>query len=159
MATARLTPNGVEATLAGDLNLKPVFQVLNLRSIAVNGPPGSAPRFRVVVSDGAATTTTLLASQLCDLALSGLVRRGTIVQLTEYLVNNVNGKKYVYPPPRSWIDGLRAVWWGCASLLGFRTFHLCICSCTKCEMSGLFCLFAPPSGLVLMNLAVDSILI
>jgi replication factor A1 len=98
MATARLTPNGVEATLAGDLNLKPVFQVLNLRSIAVNGPPGSAPRFRVVVSDGAATTTTLLASQLCDLALSGLVRRGTIVQLTEYLVNNVNGKKYVYPP-------------------------------------------------------------
>ncbi|TVU28767.1 hypothetical protein EJB05_20300 [Eragrostis curvula] len=95
MAAARLTPNGVPATLAGDLNLKPVVQVVDLKSIAVNGPPGSAPRFRIVVSDGTSTTPTLLASQLCDLALSGLVRRGTIVQLTEYLVNGVQGRRVV----------------------------------------------------------------
>ncbi|KAK3159253.1 hypothetical protein QOZ80_2AG0147840 [Eleusine coracana subsp. coracana] len=95
MAAVRLTPNGVTATLAGDLDLKPVVQVLDIKSISVNGPPGAAPRFRILVSDGAATTSTLLASQMCDLARSGLVRRGAIVQLTQYIVNNVNGRRAV----------------------------------------------------------------
>lgn len=95
MAAARLTPNGVRATLAGDLDLKPVLQVLDFKSISVNGRPGSAPRFRILVSDGADTTSMLLASQMCDLALSGLVRRGTIVQLTGYIVNSVNGRRSV----------------------------------------------------------------
>ncbi|WVZ73420.1 hypothetical protein U9M48_021726 [Paspalum notatum var. saurae] len=86
-----LTPNAVAAMLAGDTNLKPLVQVVDLRSIAVPGPPGSGPRFRAIVSDGVATTQVLFASQLCDLARSGVVRRGSIVQLLEYIVNNVNG--------------------------------------------------------------------
>ncbi|KAJ1253722.1 hypothetical protein BS78_04G294900 [Paspalum vaginatum] len=83
-----LTPNAVAATLAGDTNLKPVVQVVDLRSIAVAGPSGAGPRFRAIISDGVATTHVLFASQLCDLARSGVVRRGTIVQLLEYIVNN-----------------------------------------------------------------------
>jgi len=75
MTAARLTPNAVAATLAGDINLKPVVQVVDLRSITVTGPPGAGPRFRAIISDGVATTQALFAAQLCDLARSGLVRR------------------------------------------------------------------------------------
>ncbi|KAF8779979.1 hypothetical protein HU200_002253 [Digitaria exilis] len=89
MAGVRLTPNAVSAALAGDTNLKPVVQVVDLRSIAVNGPPSKGPRFRAIISDGVATTPALFAAQLCDLARSGLVRRGAIVQLIEYIINTV----------------------------------------------------------------------
>ena len=95
MAAARLTPNAVTATLAGDVNLKPVVQVVDLRSIAVTGPPGAGPRFRAIISDGVATTQALFAAQLCDLARSGLVRRGAIVQLLDYIVNDVRGRRYL----------------------------------------------------------------
>ncbi|RLN08033.1 replication protein A 70 kDa DNA-binding subunit A [Panicum miliaceum] len=93
MVAARLTPNAVAATLAGDTNLKPVVQVVDLRSIAVTGPLGAGPRFRAIISDGVATTQALFAAQLCDLARSGLVRRGAIVQLLEYIVNDVRGRR------------------------------------------------------------------
>ncbi|KAL6633431.1 hypothetical protein ACP70R_026102 [Stipagrostis hirtigluma subsp. patula] len=95
MAAPGLTPNGVQATLAGDLNLKPVVQVLDLRSIAVNGPPGSGTRYRAVVSDGVAATSAMFATQLCDIARSGVIRRGAIVQLVDYTVNNTNGRRFV----------------------------------------------------------------
>ncbi|CAN6274235.1 unnamed protein product [Urochloa humidicola] len=91
MAAAKLTPNAVTAILAGDTNLKPVVQVIDIRSIAVSGTPGSGPRFRAILSDGVAATQALFASQLCDLARSGLLRRGAVVQLLEYIINNVRG--------------------------------------------------------------------
>lgn len=89
MAAAKLTGNAVAAAMAGDTNLKPVVQVVDLRSIAVTGAPGSGPRFRAIISDGVATGHALFASQLCDLARSGVVRRGSVVQLLDYIVNNV----------------------------------------------------------------------
>ncbi|KAL6912024.1 hypothetical protein ACP4OV_000829 [Aristida adscensionis] len=94
---AQLTPNAVQAMLAGDTNLKPVVQVVDLRSIAVTAAaaPGSGTRFRAVVSDGAATTPAMFASQLCDIARSGVIRRGAIVQLLEYIVNLINGRRVV----------------------------------------------------------------
>ena len=113
MAAARLTPNAVTATLAGDVNLKPVVQVVDLRSIAVTGPPGAGPRFRAIISDGVATTQALFAAQLCDLARSGLVRCGAIVQLLEYIVNEVNGRRCLSLPPfPSHSTESRALWWG-----------------------------------------------
>lgn len=87
-----LTPNAVAATLAGDTNLKPVVQIADLRSIAVAGG-GSGPRYRAIISDGAATAPALFAAQLCDLARSGIVRRGAVVQLLDYIVNDVKGRR------------------------------------------------------------------
>ncbi|XP_066322712.1 replication protein A 70 kDa DNA-binding subunit A-like isoform X1 [Miscanthus floridulus] len=87
MARAKLTPNAVAAAMAGDTNLKPVVQVVDLRSIAVTG--GSRLRFRAIISDGVATGHALFASQLFDLARSGVVRRGSVVQLLDYIVNDV----------------------------------------------------------------------
>jgi hypothetical protein len=101
MAAAKLTGNAVAAAMAGDTNLKPVVQVVDLRSIAVTGAPGSGPRFRAIISDGVATGHALFASQLCDLARSGVVRRGSVVQLLDYIVNNVGptrNRKYLSLP-------------------------------------------------------------
>ena len=98
MAEAKLTRNAVAAAMAGDTNLKPVVQVVDLRSIAVTG--GSRLRFRAIISDGVATGHALFASQLCDLARSGVVRRGSVVQLLDYIVNDVGSnrnRKYISP--------------------------------------------------------------
>lgn len=95
-AAARLTPNGVGAALAGDTNLKPVVQIVELRGVNVNGAGASrSERFRAVVSDGAATSSALFAAQLSDLARSGLLRRGAIVQLLEYVINDVGTRRFV----------------------------------------------------------------
>ncbi|KQK01644.1 replication protein A 70 kDa DNA-binding subunit A [Brachypodium distachyon] len=86
MAAVRLTPNAVEAVLAGDVNLRPIVQVLDVRCVNV-----SADRWRGNVSDGVNTVPALFAGQLSALARSGAVRGGTILQLDEYVINNVGG--------------------------------------------------------------------
>ncbi|KAK8955128.1 hypothetical protein KSP40_PGU020052 [Platanthera guangdongensis] len=58
---ARLTPNGIAAVNAGDLDLKPVVQVMDITKVA-----GSPERFRILVSDGSTTQDALLATQLSD---------------------------------------------------------------------------------------------
>lgn len=134
MAAAKLTGNAVAAAMAGDTNLKPVVQVVDLRSIAVTGAPGSGPRFRAIISDGVATGHALFASQLCDLARSGVVRRGSVVQLLDYIVNNVGptrNRKYLsplfspLPPlPPDWID-VCSIWLrSCGFGLWFRPTRL-----------------------------------
>lgn len=120
MAGVRLTPNAVAAALAGDTNLKPVVQVVDLRSIAVNGPLRKGPRFRAIISDGVATTPALFAAQLCDLARSGLVRRGAIVQLIEYIINTVQkDRRYLSPPPPPASPLTRSLHWIACALVGF----------------------------------------
>lgn len=94
----RLTPNAVEAVLAGDVNLRPIVQVLDVRCVNV-----SADRWRGNVSDGVNTVPALFAGQLSALARSGAVRGGTILQLDEYVINNVGGGPrrfaYAFPNP------------------------------------------------------------
>uniref|UniRef100_A0A0D9VLR4 Replication protein A subunit n=1 Tax=Leersia perrieri TaxID=77586 RepID=A0A0D9VLR4_9ORYZ len=93
---ARLTPNGVAAALAGDTNLKPVVQIVELRGVNVNGVGATrGERFRAVVSDGATTSPALFAAQLGDHARSGLLRRSSIVQLIEYVINDVRARRLI----------------------------------------------------------------
>ncbi|XP_047082714.1 replication protein A 70 kDa DNA-binding subunit A-like [Lolium rigidum] len=95
MAAVRLTPNGVPAGLDGDLNLRPILQVVNLRCVNVDGGPGAAraDRWRGLVSDGNETCPAMFAAQLSGLTRSGVIRRGTVVQLDEYVVNVVGGRR------------------------------------------------------------------
>ncbi|KAI4978378.1 hypothetical protein ZWY2020_014932 [Hordeum vulgare] len=95
MALARLTPNGVGAALAGDTNLRPIVQVVNLRCVNVNGRgTPQSDRWRGLVSDGAETCLAMFAGQISDQACSGLVRRGFVVQLDEYVINLVDDRRY-----------------------------------------------------------------
>ena len=98
----RLTPNGVSAALAGDLNLRPVLQVVNMRCVNVEGPGAArGDRWRGLVSDGVDTCPAMFAGQLSDLTRSGVIRRGTVVQLDEYVVNVVGGRRFVSLPSAS----------------------------------------------------------
>jgi hypothetical protein len=110
MAAVRLTPNGVPAGLDGDLNLRPILQVVNLRCVNVDGGPGAAraDRWRGLVSDGNETCPAMFAAQLSGLTRSGVIRRGTVVQLDEYVVNVVGGRR-LSPASSRTVDRLGAV--------------------------------------------------
>lgn len=88
-----LTRNAIAAVMAGDLNLKPLVQVLEVRAIR-----SAQERYRLVVSDGGATQQALLAAQLNDQVRSGALRQGSVVQLVEYVCSSVQDGQYVFIP-------------------------------------------------------------
>ncbi|XP_073010537.1 replication protein A 70 kDa DNA-binding subunit A isoform X1 [Typha latifolia] len=86
----RLTANAIAAVNGGDLNLKPVVQVVEVRQIA-----GAQEHYRAVVSDGAAAQQALLATQLNQLVKSGRLRKGSVVQLLEYICSTVQNRRII----------------------------------------------------------------
>ncbi|XP_020091056.1 replication protein A 70 kDa DNA-binding subunit A isoform X1 [Ananas comosus] len=90
-AAARLTANAIAAVSGGDLNLKPVVQVVELKQV-----PGAAQeRFRALVSDGSAAHQALLATQLNALVKARRLRRGSVVQLLEYICSTVQNRRII----------------------------------------------------------------
>lgn len=87
---ASLTANAIAAVNGGDLNLKPVVQVLEVKMISA-----SQERCQMLVSDGAATQQALLATQLSELVKTGKVKKGSVVQLLEYISSNVQGRRII----------------------------------------------------------------
>ncbi|MQL96812.1 hypothetical protein Taro_029488 [Colocasia esculenta] len=85
-----LTRNAIAAVMGGDLNLKPLVQVLEVRPIR-----SAQERYRLVVSDGGATQQALLAAQLNDRVRSGALRRGSVVQLVEYVCSSVQNRQVI----------------------------------------------------------------
>ena len=84
-----LTPNAVAAILGGDVNTKPLVQIVDIRLI------GSQDRYRFVISDGESAQSAMLATQLNDRVKTGLVKKGSIVQLSEYMCSTVQNRKSV----------------------------------------------------------------
>ncbi|OAY64216.1 Replication protein A 70 kDa DNA-binding subunit A [Ananas comosus] len=90
-AAARLTANAIAAVSGGDLNLKPVVQVVELKQV-----PGAAQeRFRALVSDGSAAHQALLATQLNALVKARRLRQGSVVQLLEYICSTVQNRRII----------------------------------------------------------------
>ncbi|KAK1263080.1 hypothetical protein QJS04_geneDACA013454 [Acorus gramineus] len=85
-----LTPKAIESVMSGDLNLKPVVQVMEIKLIA-----NSKDRYRILVSDGVSTQQALLATQLGDRVRAGNLRRGSVVQLIEYICSTVQNRKII----------------------------------------------------------------
>lgn len=83
-----LTPNGIAKVNAGDLDLKPVVQVVDVS-------PVGADRFRILVSDGSETQHALLASQLNGLVKGGRLRKGSVVQLLEYIGSTLQNRRII----------------------------------------------------------------
>uniref|UniRef100_A0A2P2IVV6 Replication protein A subunit n=2 Tax=Rhizophora mucronata TaxID=61149 RepID=A0A2P2IVV6_RHIMU len=85
-----LTQNAIAAILGGDLNLKPLVQVVDLKLI------GSAQeRYRFLISDSVSTQHAMLATQLNDRVKSGLVKKGSVVQLIDYICSEVQSRKII----------------------------------------------------------------
>ncbi|KAF6157108.1 hypothetical protein GIB67_041569 [Kingdonia uniflora] len=85
-----LTPNAIEAVIGGDVNLKPLLQVLDIKLIGSN-----QERYRLLLSDSVATQHAMLATQLNERVKSGGVRKGSVVQLVDYICSNVQNRKII----------------------------------------------------------------
>ena len=75
-----LTANGISKVNAGGLNLKPVVQGVEVKTI------GSGERYRMEVSDG---SKTQLATQLNGIVKGGRLKTGSVVQLLDYICSTV----------------------------------------------------------------------
>jgi replication factor A1 len=88
-----LTPNAIAMINGGDVNLKPLVQVLDIKQM------GSAQeRFRLLVSDSVLTQHAMLGTQLNDRVKTGLVKKGSVIQLIDYICSQVQKRKSVCFP-------------------------------------------------------------
>lgn len=87
-----LTPNAITAINAGDVNLKPLLQVLDIKLIGKIQERGQE-RYRLLISDGALAEHAMIAVQLNERVKSGQVVIGSIVQLIDYICSTVKNRK------------------------------------------------------------------
>lgn len=85
-----LTRNSIAAIFNGDLNLKPLVQVVDIKLIGT-----SQERYRLLISDAVSTQQAMIATQLNERVKSGLVRKGSIIQLIEYICSDVQSRKII----------------------------------------------------------------
>lgn len=85
-----LTANSIAAINAGDVNSKPLVQVLDIKLIG-----NTQERYRVLISDSVLSQHAMLATQLNDRVKSGQVKKGAVIQLIDYICSTVQNRKYV----------------------------------------------------------------
>ncbi|KAF4363568.1 replication protein A 70 kDa DNA-binding subunit A [Cannabis sativa] len=85
-----LTPNAIPAIVGGDVNLKPLVQILDIKHIG-----SSQERYRLLISDAVSTQHAMLATQLNDRVKDGSIRNGSVIQLIEYLCSFVQNRQLV----------------------------------------------------------------
>nr|GMC96159.1 replication protein A 70 kDa DNA-binding subunit A [Ipomoea batatas] len=90
MPPVNLTANAIQAINAGDVNSKPLVQVLDIKLIG-----STQERYRLLLSDSVYTQHAMLATQLNDRVKTGRVRTGSVVQLIDYICSNVQNRKIV----------------------------------------------------------------
>lgn len=85
-----LTRNAIAAIMDGDINSKPLVQVLDIKPIGSN-----QERYRLFLSDSVSTQQAMIATQLNDRVKSGDVRKGSVIQLIEYICSAVQNRKII----------------------------------------------------------------
>jgi replication factor A1 len=68
------------------------LQVLNIKKVVSTG---GSDRYRLIVSDGIHYMQSMLATQLNDLIVDDKLQRNGYIQVDKYVVNNVQGKRYL----------------------------------------------------------------
>lgn len=85
-----LSQNAIAAINAGDVNAKPLLQVLDIKLIG-----NTQERYRFLLSDSGSTQHAMLATQLNDRVKNGQVRKGSVVQLIDYICSTVQKRKII----------------------------------------------------------------
>ncbi|CAM8946698.1 unnamed protein product [Rhodiola kirilowii] len=67
--------------------LQPVLQIFDLKMVSTS--QSAVDRYRVILSDGTHLQQAMLATQKNYLVSEGRVKKGTVVRMTEYSVNNI----------------------------------------------------------------------
>ncbi|KAM7517662.1 hypothetical protein LguiB_016624 [Lonicera macranthoides] len=85
-----LTANAIPAIIAGDVNSKPLVQILDIKLVG-----NTQERYRFLLSDAVSTQHAMLATQLNDRVKSGTVRKGSVIQLIDYICSTVQNRKII----------------------------------------------------------------
>ncbi|CAN1159717.1 Replication protein A 70 kDa DNA-binding subunit A [Linum perenne] len=86
----KLTPNAIAAINSGEVNFKPLVQVMDINLL------GSAQeRYKMLISDSVSTQNAMLATQLNVKVKTGLVKIGSVVQLIDYICSDVQNRRIV----------------------------------------------------------------
>ncbi|KAK1417422.1 hypothetical protein QVD17_26549 [Tagetes erecta] len=85
-----LTSNGIPAIIAGDMNSKPLLQILDIKLMV-----SAQERYRLLLSDSVTSQQAMLATQLNDRVKTGAVRKGSVVQLIEYICSNIQSRQII----------------------------------------------------------------
>lgn len=91
--SVNLTANAIPAIIAGDVNSKPLVQVMDIALISNNNNSQQQQRYRLLISDAVSCHHAMLASQLNDSVRTGRVKRGSVVQLLEYICTPLQNRK------------------------------------------------------------------
>ncbi|XP_061361574.1 replication protein A 70 kDa DNA-binding subunit A-like [Gastrolobium bilobum] len=90
--SVNLTPNAIPAIVAGDMNSKPLVQVLDIKLISNSK---QQERYRILLSDAVYSQQAMLATQLNGRVKTERVKKGSIVQLIEYICSPIQNRKIV----------------------------------------------------------------
>ncbi|KAM7274834.1 hypothetical protein ACFE04_016700 [Oxalis oulophora] len=85
-----LTPNAIATINGGDTNSKPLIQVIDIKLIGT-----TQERYRFLISDSVSTQHAMLATQLNDRVKTGQVKKGSVLQLVDYICSNVQNRKII----------------------------------------------------------------
>ncbi|CAI9100690.1 OLC1v1037845C1 [Oldenlandia corymbosa var. corymbosa] len=85
-----LTANAISAIVAGDVNAKPLVQILDVKLAGA-----TQDRYRLLISDSVLVQQAMLATQLNGLVKAGGLRKGSVVQLIEYICTYIQNRKII----------------------------------------------------------------
>jgi len=92
-----LTPC-IPSIMGGTQVPTPLVQILNVGVIRGMSKPQSNPNqehYRMSISDGSHSCVVMLATQCNGMVLDGTITQHSVVRLTEYIINEVRGKRIV----------------------------------------------------------------
>ncbi|KAG4946557.1 hypothetical protein JHK84_042887 [Glycine max] len=91
-----LTANAIPAIIGGDVNAKPLVQVLDVALVSnSNNSQQQQQRYRLLLSDAVFSHNAMLATQLNDRVRTGRVQKGSVVQLLDYICTPLKNRKII----------------------------------------------------------------
>ncbi|KAG4949424.1 hypothetical protein AAZX31_15G165800 [Glycine max] len=91
-----LTANAIPAIIGGDVNAKPLVQVLDVALVSnSNNSQQQQQRYRLLLSDAVFSHHAMLATQLNDRVRTGRVQKGSVVQLLDYICTPLKNRKII----------------------------------------------------------------
>ncbi|KAK3009413.1 hypothetical protein RJ639_013161 [Escallonia herrerae] len=94
----KLTEGAIAMLSSGDakeVDVKPVLQVVDLRVVNTQNQSSGTERYRIMLSDGIYLQQGMLATQQNDLVRSERLQKGSIVQLTQFVCNDIQNRRVV----------------------------------------------------------------
>ncbi|KAL6523445.1 Rpa1ap [Orobanche gracilis] len=85
-----LMANAISEIIGSDVNSKPLVQVLDIKLVG-----STQERYRLIISDSVEAQQAMLATQLNDQVRLDRVRKGSVVQLIEYICSTIQNRKII----------------------------------------------------------------